>query len=196
MESMDRVSTIGSSILLQAEQESRRLIDKANEAREQALRACEEEVVAYMGPSLQHETTAIRLSTVSSVAAERTRERENVFRRREELFGMVFMNVKLRLNEYAKTDEYRETLLNELSKLQSGYEHSSSIIYLAEKDMHVAAFIEELLPGCKTEPDEEIKLGGWRFFNTAAAIHIDHSLDTRLNSQRQWFLKHCNLEVI
>ena len=195
MDKADRISVIGSSILSQAEKESRRLIDSANALRDMELAAAKEKIVAETGERLQRESAAIRHEYASGIAAERTHAREALLRRRDTLTRMVFMNVQARLAQFAQSPEYPALLLRELALIKEGYDHSASTVFLAERDMTLAAEIERLLPGASVQPDENISLGGWKLLSNQARVMIDQSFETRLRDQKEWFLEHCNLEV-
>jgi vacuolar-type H+-ATPase subunit H len=195
MDKIDRIATIGSSILTQAEQESRATIDKANQVRAQELKSAEEKIVAEMGERLQRETAKIRHEAWAVVAAERTRARENLLRRRDGLTKLVFSGVRKLLADYSHTKEYTDALLSEIGSIGGAYDHTASTVYLCEDDMIHCAAIEKLLPGCMVQASGEIRIGGWRLLNTKASVLIDQSYDTRLRDQKDWYLEHCNLEV-
>jgi V/A-type H+-transporting ATPase subunit E len=195
MDRLDRIATIGSSILAQAENESRATIEKANSIRESELKTAEEKVIMEMGEYMQRETARIRHEAGSAVASERTGAKHSLLRRRDELSKLVFASVEKRLADYAGSGEYPGDLLGEIESVKTRYDHAASIVYLRGEDMGLADRVRALLPGCAVEASARIKLGGWQLKNAAASVLIDQSLDTRLRDQKDWYLEHCNLEV-
>ncbi|GHU79714.1 hypothetical protein FACS1894191_3140 [Clostridia bacterium] len=190
-----RLEMIGSSILTQAEHESRELIDKANHEREHELALFEEQIIQDMFGKVQKQAANIRLGTVKAVSAAQTEARHAVLKRREELAATVFTSVRARLADYVKTAAYTQSLKDELLSIAGAYDHSASTVYLREADMALAGEIKAILEGCAVTADAAIKNGGWKLHNTAAGILIDETLDTSLNEQKPWFLLNSGLSL-
>lgn len=192
----ERADIIGASILSQAEQESKELIEKARTIRDVEIHEFEDRVIQDMFAKMQKESAVLRAETVKAVSVAQVTARQSLLRRREELSGMVMAAVWTRLLEYAKTPEYRAAVKDELASLKERYDHSASILYLRDADMDMAAELCALLPGSQAEADPAIKAGGWKLQNTAAEILIDETLDTRLSGQWPWFLQNSGLQVV
>lgn len=195
MDKNDRIATIGSSILSQAEKESRALIEKANATRQKELAVAEDKIMAQTGLQLQKDSANMRHAYHASTAAARTEAREALLRKREELAVSVFDKAQEKLVVFSKTDGYPAFLLGEMQPIARAYDHTQSTVYLAEKDMPLAGEIQKLLPGAAVLPDENMRIGGWKLFNTAAGICIDQSFESRLLSQKEWFLATSGLVI-
>jgi vacuolar-type H+-ATPase subunit E/Vma4 len=191
----ERAEMIGSSILAQAEQESKELIAQANQIRESEIRAFEEQIITDMFGTVQRRTATLRANSIKAISKAQVETRRGLLRRREELSAMVMASVWTRLFEYGKTPAYAEAIKAELAELAGQYDHSTSTVYLREADRGLADEIKALLPGCTVEIDPAIKAGGWRLENTAGRILIDETLDTRLTEGKNWFLLHSGLRI-
>ena len=183
----ERVDMIGASILTQAENESRVLIDKANHEREHALAVFEEQIIQDMFGKVQKQAAAIRLDTTKTISTAQAAARQAVFKKREEVAGLVFLEVKARFAQYTKTAEYKENVMAELAELAGEYDHAHSTVYIREADKNFADEIENVLAGCKLVLDPAIRCGGWKLENSGAKILIDEALETRLEEQKAWF---------
>ena len=200
MSKMDeRAEMISASIVAQAEQESKELIRRANEAREKALRRFEDQIIQDMFARVQRQVADLRQETVRAASKTQEGARQGVLRRREELATQVFATVRARLYEYAKSPDYRQAMVAELAELANntalGLDHSASTVYVREADADFGPEAQAILPGCAVAVDNTIKNGGWKLLNTAAGLLIDETLDTRLTEQVEWFLANSGLQI-
>lgn len=191
----ERAEMIGSSILAQAEQESKELIRKANEIRENEIKSFEEQLIADMFKDVQQKTTNLRVETVRAISNEQVKAHRELLNRRGELAAMTLAAVRTRLFEYVKTPEYSAAIKAELESIAKDYDHSASAVSLREADMGLAEDVKAILPGCTVEADPGIKGGGWKLLNTTAGILIDETLDTRLIDEKPWFLLNSGLRI-
>jgi vacuolar-type H+-ATPase subunit E/Vma4 len=192
----ERVEMIGSSILAQAQHESKELIAKANNERDEEITKYEEQIIQEMFQKVQKQTAALRISTVKAVSSARTLAHQSVLKRREELADVVVASVRSKLIDYVRTPEYAASLKAEIASLSGRYNASASTFYLRGADMDMAAEIEALLPGCAVKADPAIKAGGWKMLNTDAGIMIDETIDARLAAQKPWFLMNSGLRLM
>lgn len=192
----ERIEQIGAAIVSQATQESKEIIDKANQIREQEIAAYKEQVIEKMFEELQQKTRAVRQKAIRDKAQAELGANRELLLRREELAVAVFAGAKSRLFDYVATPAYRAALLQELAALADQYDHSDSIVLLREADMALADDIQKLLPGCQVQADPFIRLGGFMLRNRAAGVLVDETLDARLKAQRPWFLQNSGLTTI
>lgn len=198
METRERTEQIASSILRQAEEESRRLIEQANLDREEARKQFEEQIISGMFGKMQKETGAIRLERIRRVGAESVAAHRALLLRREELTGRVFSAVADRLREYAHTEEYVKAAADEIRQLTEGPDKSALILYLAADDGGLAQAVQAIpgMKACRVEADASIHIGGWKLLNEAAGVLTDGTLDTKLSDLRPWFLQNCDMKVV
>jgi vacuolar-type H+-ATPase subunit E/Vma4 len=191
----ERAEMIGTSILAQAEQESSEIIAQANQNRENEIRIFEDQIITDMFDKIQRRTASLRADSIKAISRAQSEARRGLLRRREELAAMVHSAVWARLFEYSKTPAYAEAMKAEISSLAGQYDHTASTVYLREADRELADAVKALLPGSAVEIDPAIKTGGWRLENTASRILIDETLDSRLATEKSWFLLHSGLRI-
>lgn len=191
----ERMEMIGSSILAQAQSESKELIAKAIYERDHELAIFEEQVIQEMFGKVQEKSADIRTATVRKVSVAQSEARQRLLKKRGELADKVFAKLRLRLEDYVKTPQYTVAILEELTSLKGEYNHASSTVYLREADMNLNGSISKVLEGVKLEADPTIRIGGWKLLNTDAGIVINETLDDRLEGQKAWFLANSGLSI-
>lgn len=192
----DRMELIGSAILSQAQQEARDLIDKANETREREISRCEEEIVDGMFGKVQGKATHIRLESMKTTARDQLEAHRTLLMHRTRKTDAVFASVKARLIEYAKTPEYKESLLKLAAVLKDKYDHSTSTVFVSEADIELGGQIAEALGSTNVKADSTIKIGGFKLRNSKSGILVDETLDECLDEQKPWFLQSCGLKIM
>lgn len=191
----DKVLKIGYAITLQAEAESKKIIQEANEIRDREISRYRDQVIDEMFGRIQNETRCIRERTLREKAVAVSNAYRELLRRREELSAGVFQAVRDRLEEYTGTEEYRASMLKHLSEVKEQWDHNSSVVMLRPADMALEDRIKAALPGCEVRATRQIRLGGFRLRNTQAGILLDETLDSRLEDQRSWYLQNCGLKT-
>lgn len=192
----DRMELIGSAILGQAKQEARDLIDKANATRDHEISAFEEDIVNNMFGRVQTKAGNMRLKTIKSIAKNQLEAHRTLLLHRCEKTEEILGNVRENLVNHAKTAKYKNALLKRAGDLKDKYDHSGSVIIVAEKDMPLAGEIKEILGGGTVKADPSIRLGGFKLLNRKAHVLIDETLDERLDEQKAWLLENCGLKIL
>lgn len=191
----EKMQMIGAAVVLQAEQERRRIIDEANGIREREIAAYKDQVIEKMFDEIQQRTRTVRQNAIREKAQAETGAHRELLTRREALSDMVFEAVRERLRSYSASEAYRQALLDQIAAVRGRFDHTDSTVQLREGDRDLAGRIESLLPGCRVEFVRDIRLGGFRLRNRKAGILLDETLDLKLEEQRPWFLRNCGLAV-
>lgn len=117
-----------------------------------------------------------------------------LMKKRQELINNLFLEIRDKLVEYTKTDEYKEKMKERIRLLSTQY-HSEGILKLAPKDMKLA---DELSSGFSGQtvvrPDESIEIGGFILEYHQDRIIINETYDARLKEEREMF--YANSELI
>ena len=72
-----------------------------------------------------------------------------------------------------------------------------TVLLLGEKDKKYEDLVRKAFgEECPVQTDATIRLGGIRAVNSGSGVLADDSLDTRLESQREWFEEHSGMAVI
>ncbi|WP_312654331.1 V-type ATP synthase subunit E family protein [Proteiniclasticum sp.] len=117
-----------------------------------------------------------------------------LMKKRQELINNLFLEIREKLVEYTKTDDYKEKMKERIRLLSTQY-HSEGILKLALKDMKLA---DELSAGFSGQtvvrPDESIEIGGFILEYHQDRIIINETYDARLKEEREMF--YANSELI
>ncbi len=192
----DRMEQIGSAILSQANQEARELIDKANATRQQEISGFNEAVVEKMFIRMQAKASNIRITSVKTIAKNQLDAHRELLTHRTQKTDEVFLNVRKRLQDFTKTQEYKQDILTRAAALKDDYDHESSVILVRECDKNIAEEIKRELGGkAEIKSDVTIEIGGFKLKNSKARILVDETLDERLEEQKKVFLQNCGLKI-
>lgn len=192
----DKMQLIGSAIISQAEQESKTIIDKANQIRQQELSEYEKHLVESMFEKVQLQTRMIRQKAIRDKAQAEVRSHRELLTRREELALSVIADATAKLHQYAATDEYRAALMDSIKLQRDKWDHSTTTVYLCANDQNLSPQVNAALGGGEVVTSDSIKIGGFKLRNAAAGILVDETLDSRLEDAKPWFLQHCGLKTI
>lgn len=129
--------------------------------------------------------------SLSRIADDNQRK---LMKKRQELINNLFLEIRDKLVEYTKTEEYKEKMKERIRLLSTQY-HSEGILKLAPKDMKLA---DELSSGFSGQivvrPDESIEIGGFILEYHQDRIIINETYDARLKEEREMF--YANSELI
>lgn len=193
---MERYRMIEDSIMREAQEKAKELSNQRDSLRKKALTKAEDDVLREMYGKIQDEITDIRGNATRSVARKEQQARQDLLLRREEITKAVFQTVKTRLQSYAKTDDYREFILELCKDLATRYPLENSVVLLRRDDYPMAAELDAIFGRkCRIMADETIQIGGVKLMNQSAGIFVDETLDGRLEDQKPWFYSNSGLTI-
>lgn len=116
--------------------------------------------------------------------------------RRQDLFQSVFDEVRKKLKSFLQTDEYQELLSSKVKKLNPLFEHDEIVFYIKNGDSLIEDVIKkEFIGKFKIEKSSSIELGGFFAGCEKKGIELDETLDSILESKKQWFYEKSNLFI-
>ena len=191
----DKVNLIESAILSQARQESKKIIDKADEIRKREIDTAREEDLEQMEARINEKSAGLRQETVKSVARVEIEARHEILKLRNQKTDEIFTRVADRLLQYAETDGCKADMLKRAASLKDFLDQSETAVLVRECDKDLGGEIVKTIGAKEVEYDASIKTGGFKLKNNMARILIDETLDERLLEQKQWLLQNCGLKV-
>ena len=171
-------------VLSDAEQKRQAILtdmeDKLNiaciNAKEQALKR-QEEIVK----KVRHKAEMERNKCITEAATMAKRE---LVKLRIQEIEKLFEEVKNNLEDFVKTDEYKEQLLDEIKKYNEQYKNF--IVYITKKDMIYIDFIKQHIDVTVEESDEDF-IGGFKIKLVNKMAIIDNSYKTMIEEERNNF---------
>jgi vacuolar-type H+-ATPase subunit E/Vma4 len=124
---------------------------------------------------------------VRLVAAKELESRREVLVHREELAAKVFDEVRKKLSDFSKLDEYKNYLAVQINSALNDSK-GKAVVFLSEKDIALSTGLEkELSSKAEFLIDKGIKLGGARILFPDENIAIDKTFDAAVEEQRDLF---------
>ena len=114
--------------------------------------------------------------------------RKELFSEREKIKNDVFEQVRVKIAEFCKSEQYNEFLKQSVGSLKE-YFVDGSYIEVRSQDKNVV----DALVGIPVKVNDEILLGGVRVI--CNDIVYDDTIDTRLANQSSWFEENSALEI-
>lgn len=137
------------------------------------------------------------LTKEHAIAISKVHEETNrkLMAKRKEYNEAIFQEVRDRLQQFAKSDQYEAYLLDRVKKLSSlSFPHI--VFYVAQQDeAHVSAIKKAYGKDCEGCIDASIQLGGFRMECEAMGVDMDETFDTALEEQKEWFYTNSGLFI-
>lgn len=115
-------------------------------------------------------------------------KRKRLIIKRDEIINAVMDEATEKLDEYRKTDEYGEWLLNKAKKAFEETGEGAKTVYLSESDMRFKDRILSLEPSVTVEAaDTSGVSGGIRVLNTDRRVAADYTFKELLDEERRGF---------
>lgn len=116
--------------------------------------------------------------------------------KREEIINDVFKEVRQRLINFTKNEEYKNWLKAKLQKAVSEVGAGTKIVYISKSDMNYQKFLEDGIENITVlQAEEDDIVGGVRVYNSDKNVFIDYSIDNMIDEQRNQFLQMSGLSI-
>ncbi len=135
---------------------------------------------------------------LTSKIAKMTQDgQRELFLERSKMTDEVFKKAEEKLIEYTKSSEYSEMLNKSAKEMATLFGGESCTLYVNERDVDKADKIKAAFKGeAEIVADKKIKIGGIKGYCRAMRIVADDTLDSKLDSQREWFIENSGLSVL
>ena len=176
----EKISHIREAAMEEARARGNEIIDQHQKALEGVFKTHKQEAVMQADTRIKTETASARqqLNTVTSKG--QLKLRRQLSRVQNELKNKLFEEVRAMIEEYMKTEEYKELLVSYITKAARFAEGNPLTIYI-KKD-----FLEKRT-GMTVTVSEEDFLGGIRSVIPGRNILIDHSFSGALEKEYEEF---------
>ena len=179
-----------------AEEQRSKIQSEAEDFRERELNKAEEEGLREAYVLIQKKMTDIRTQIAADLSRAETASRRKTFVRRKQIEDEVFEKAAKKLEAYTKTDKYAKSLeksAKDISKVLGADDVVLKVRKsdLAKKNKIVLAFGRK----CEVGETNDIRIGGMIGVSKKLGILIDETLDSKLETQREWFCDNSGLKV-
>ena len=178
------------------EEERNRIVFEMETKRADAIKAAEEKGRADADKYVKRRLSAERSAITSRYAIKNLEAQSEVFKARDRMVGEVFERCEQRLTEFCASPEYRDKLVSFAKEIADTFKDNSCIVYVKEDDLKYTNDIKSVFSGeVELKSDLTIRIGGLRGYCKALNIVADNTLDSRLESRREWFVDNIDLKI-
>ena len=143
------------------------------------------------------EYSAVKTAVTGQYAVKNLEAQGKVYQKREEITNSVFEKSFKKLKDFTSTPQYKDLLIKSAKEIADIFKENSCVIFISENDNKFAQDIKAQFSGEVTvENDVAIKIGGIKGFCKDLKIVADNTLDSKLNSQKDWFTENSGLKVM
>lgn len=143
------------------------------------------------------EYSAVKTAVTGQYAVKNLEAQGKVYKKREEITNSVFEKAFAKLKDFTSTPQYKDLLIKSAKEIADIFKDNSCVIFISENDNKFAQDIKAQFSGEVTvENDVAIKIGGIKGFCKDLKIVADNTLDSKLNSQKDWFTENSGLKVM
>jgi vacuolar-type H+-ATPase subunit E/Vma4 len=188
------VQRLINDIEVQAEESLKSLQWDAEAQRGAILRSirkkAEEEAALYK----EQELVDLRSNLIQNESQAKWKVKHDLLKRRAQLVDELFEEVRQDLLTFVKSDTYDAFHRDILEKLshRDDIGHASLLVKDDEID-RFEAILQSLKLDFPVSGSVNIHIGGFILVSESGRLEIDHTLDTQLQSQREWFFNHSKL---
>ncbi len=179
-----------------AAEQRNKIETEAEEFKAKELNKAEEDGLKEAYVLLQKKMLSINTGIARELSKAENASRKSVFQKRREIEDKVFERAKEKLLAYAKTDKYIKKLLESAKAVSQKLTADDVVLYICDRDMKfkdkiISAFGRK----CDIQVSDEIKIGGLTGLSRQLGLLIDETLDTKLETQKEWFCENSGLTV-
>ncbi|MBQ7827251.1 MAG: hypothetical protein IJ386_03190 [Clostridia bacterium] len=177
-----------------AEAKSAKMIREIDRAGEISLREYRAERRRSADAQRRRETQRAAKLSAETTAHDDLRIRRELLARRSAIADEVFAEVRLHVEEYKKTPDYKASLLRDAKKIVGILAGCTDpVILMSPADEGMASEIAEI-SGLSVKADLSVVIGGLK--GVSAQLECDCTLDARLESARKEFEMESGLSVV
>ena len=181
----DKIAQFEEKINAAADAEIEALLSDAKAHAEQAISGADEEYLEKSHNVVSDGTRNIKRQLEHMVSQKSFEASREIFAHRNKLVEDFFDGIAKKLQDYAKTDDYRQNLTDILKELNAERTFtSSSKAYVRAEDVDT---VKKLYPTLQVETDRKIKLGGVTVYYPEDKIYIDKTFDNTFAEQKTAF---------
>lgn len=192
----EKISKFVQAITQYAQEQRDKIHREVEEFKSERLQHAEQEVLRDSYQLIQKERAELRHQMSREMSRRDLEARKELLAMRKDMTDRIFTDAEAKLRAYTETPAYAERLKTSLAALTGELPAEGTVFELSRRDEALLDTLRPLCPpGASFALTDDIVLGGMRGVNAAAGLLADDTLDTRLESQREWFVSHSGLTV-
>lgn len=186
----ERTSRFLRSIDRHAKKQQSEILEEIKKIEQVELQKAENEIIEDVRIMIQRELILMKNKISIEVSHKELDERKKIACKRQRMIRDVFKESKIRLIEFTRTEEYRESLAVYAQNISKKLILDDVILYVYKEDLKYEDIIKKGFGrDCKLESADDIKIGGIRGYSRKDSLIADETIDSKLCMQEEWFLE-------
>lgn len=178
------------------EEERAKVVFEAEEKKREAVKKAEEKGKADADKYIKKIITAEKSEITGEYAVKNLKAQGEVFKVRDKMVKEVFKRCEEKLVSFTAAPEYKDKLLSLAKEVAGAFNNNSCIVYVKEDDLKFENDIKSVFPGdVEVQSDVKIRIGGLKGYCKDMNIVADNTLDSKLESKREWFVDNIDLKI-
>ncbi len=197
MEKAKKTDNFLNAIKKYADEQRNAMHEEVEQLKDEKIKEAEKRA-QYDSEKLIKDKLEEKRNKLTSKIAKMTQDgQRELFLERSKMTDEVFKKAEEKLIEYTKSSEYSEMLNKSAKEMATLFGGESCTLYVNERDVDKADKIKAAFKGeAEIVADKKIKIGGIKGYCRAMRIVADDTLDSKLDSQRGWFIENSGLSVL
>lgn len=193
---MDKTNNFLESIKKQSEEERAEMRREAEEYRKAETDKAREKGKADAEHYVTRMMSEKKSEITSEYAVKHLEAEGEIFRKRDAMVNDIFSRAKDVLLRFTQSDKYEEKLISSAKEIAEMFGDNDCVIYLKEEDFKYADNIKSVFKSnAEIQTDVKILIGGLRGYCESMRIVADNTLDSKLETQKEWFIENAKLRV-
>lgn len=178
-----------------ADMECERIKNTANEEKKEKLYAASKELEKNYLEKISRTQKNLRSENNREMTELENKMRDELITKRESIRQNVFKKVEQKLNDFVKTQDYKDFLCNSAQEIGKALKGEKLIIYIRNEDEEFSQLIKQSLgKPCEVVTDSSIHIGGLKASTDNQSAN--DTLDYRLENEREWFIENSGLKIV
>lgn len=180
-----------------AEEQRKKIESEIAAFKEKELGEAEIEVLTECYLMIQKEMTQMRTGISREMAVREMELKRHLLEKRQQIADTVFQRAAEKLTEFTKTDRYDDFLKKSAEQFANALQGQETVIFVKPGDEKYEEMIRSAFQHpCSFQTLDSIRIGGIKARNEDLGLFADGTLDTLLESQRDWFEEQSGMAVV
>ena len=191
----DKLEYFKKSILKEAEEEAKKLIEEAMMYNSQCIEEHKKKILKKEKETLEKNKNEIKFKYDYKITKKKFEIKKEILKYRNSLKEEIIAVCKKNIKSFTKTNGYREYLIEKIKKNFKKENVEQIIIEIKEEDSEFEDEIKSISDLIEVKKSKEIYLGGFKLIDIKNKIEIDETFDSALIIVMNDFYKTTNLNV-
>lgn len=183
------------AVFSQVEQQAQDIVSQAQAQQKEQLDAAKQETQSSVTAQLAAIDKEYEAEKIRSISSRKLQAQRNILSHRSEMINKVFEGVCKSLEEFCKSEGYKQELKQRLDKCAKQLDGKEATAYFAKRDLELG---KELCKdtGFTPQQSQSIVLGGVMVVSEQTGIALDCTFDSTLEQEKQSFSETSGLAQI